>query len=276
MADQDKQTVGRPRISDDERFHFIGFDVFPGKPRDLFKSDSEKSAIVDAVKAKRDKGELIREECTLLIPRISKTERWVLTIACIAIILSLFAPWYSAYNEVVEQPAGSTTSGQVQEQKPASTEGEEIITGVRVQKKTHRDYESLSGLGSLLAVGSAGGNMFSSGFVLMLTALIGIIFPLLCLALAVYTLMALYRTKGTPDEIAVRLKRQLRLNWLPVILFVFAFVISFFGADYGFNAQTLSSLGSSYGPGVFLGSLSWGILVALGAFLLMALKAVEI
>jgi hypothetical protein len=275
MADQDKQTVGRPRISDDDRFHYIGFDVYPGKPKDLFASEAEKSSIVEAVRAKRDKGELIREDCTLLTPRISKVERLLLTISCVVILFSLLAPWYSVYNEIVEQPAAA--SGQIAGQKSAGAEGEEIITGVRIQKKTHRDYESLSGIGSLLAVGSAGGNMFSSGFVLILTAIIGLVFPLLSIALAIYMLMVLYQSKGTPDEIAVRLKEKLRLNWIPVILFAFAFVISFLGANYGFNAQTMfSSLGTDYGPGVFLGTLSWGILVALGAFLLMALKAVEI
>jgi hypothetical protein len=276
MVDQDKQTVGRPKISDDDRFHYIGFDVFPGKPKDLFKSEAEKTAIVEAVKAKRDKGERIRDDCTLLTPRISKLEKLVLTIACVVVLVALAAPWYSAYNEIVEQPAAGT-AGQVQEQNPTGEQGEEIITGLRVQKRTHREYQSLSGIGSLLDIGSVGGDMFSSGFVLILTAVIGAVMPLLGLALAIYTLLALYRSKGSPDEVAVRLKKQLRLNWLPVILFVFAFILSFFGSSYGFNAPSVfTSLGESYGPGVFLASLSWGILLEVGAFLLIALKAVEI
>ncbi len=39
MAEDVKQDV--KRISDDERLRYIGFEVFPGKPGELFKSDAE-------------------------------------------------------------------------------------------------------------------------------------------------------------------------------------------------------------------------------------------
>ncbi len=277
MADQDKQTGTRPRINDDQRFHYLGFDVFPGKAKPLFKTDAEKAKIVQAVQAKRQQGELIRDECTLLTPRISKLERLVLTVASVVIIVALIFPWYSAYNEVVDQPATGPGSAAAQSQSQVGSSGEEIITGVRTQAKVHRETSSLTGIGSLLAIGSVGGDMFSSGFVLILTAIIFLFYPLLCIALPVYTLMGIYKTRGTPDEIAVKLKRLLRYNWIPILMFAAAFMFSFFGSDYGFNAATVfTSLGSSYGPGVFLGSLSWGLLVTLGGFLVLALKAVEI
>ena len=34
-------------ISEDERFHYIGFEVFPGKPKDLFESEEEKKNIIE-------------------------------------------------------------------------------------------------------------------------------------------------------------------------------------------------------------------------------------
>ncbi|HVP06229.1 MAG TPA: hypothetical protein VMS71_00195 [Candidatus Acidoferrum sp.] len=277
MADQDKQTGTRPRINDDQRFHYIGFDVFPGKAKPLFKTDAEKAKIVQAVQAKRQQGELIRDECKLLTPRISKLERLVLTVASVVIIVALIFPWYSAYNEVTDQPATGPGQTAGQSQTQVGSSGEEIITGVRTQAKVHREYRYLSGIESLLSIGTVGGQMFSSGFVLILTAIIFFLYPLLCLAIPVYNLVGIYKTRGTPDEIALKLKKQLRLNWIPVLMFAFAFAISFFGADYGFSAPTFfSNLGTSYGPGVFLGSLSWGLLVTLGCFLVLALKAVEI
>ena len=61
------------------------------------------------------------------------------------------------------------------------------------------------------------------------------------------------------------------------MLFAAAFVFSFIGADYSFEAAAFySSLGANYGIGVFLDSLSWGIFVSLCAFLLVAVKGIEI
>lgn len=274
MVEQNKQASSGGRISSDERFHYIGFDVFPGKGGDIFKSDSEKANLVEAVLKKRSKGEMLREQCSLLLQRVSGIERTVLAVASAIILLSLFMPWYSAYNEVVEQPAQTSSVAADQ----GGSAGEEVITGAVVRKKVHREPASLSGIGSLIAIGSVGGGMFSSGFALILTALVMLVYTLLAIAIPVYVLMALLKkTKESADEAALRLKKLLRLGWYPVILFVIALVLSFLGADYGSGvAKAFSSLGTSYGPGIFLGTLSWGMFVALGGFLLLATKGIEI
>ena len=103
------------------------------------------------------------------------------------------------------------------------------------------------------------------------------LYTLLCVGLPIYTLYGVYGIKGSADERALKLKRILRFNWLPVVLFAAAFVFSFIGADYSFYAAAfLSSLIASYGKGVFLDSLSWGIFVSLCAFILVAAKGIEI
>ena len=100
--EENKKSVGN-RVSDSNRFKYIGFEVFPGKPKDLFKSDEEKAKLVDAVVAKRSRGEVIREECTLFEERVSVSDRLILAVACFVILATLFIPWYSAYNEIVEE-----------------------------------------------------------------------------------------------------------------------------------------------------------------------------
>ena len=274
MGEQNKQVTAAGRIPPEERFHYIGFDVFPGKGGDIFKSDAEKASLVDAVVKKRSKGEMLREQCSLLLQRVTSIERSVLIIASALILLSLFLPWYSTYNEVVEQPAQTAQVSPDQ----GGTAGEEVITGAQFRKKVRRESASLSGIGSLISIGSVGGAMFSSGFGLILTALVMLAITLMAIAIPVYVLMALFKkTKESADEAALRLKKLLRLGWYPVILFFVALLFSFMGADYGSGvAAKFSSLGSTYGPGVFLGSLSYGIFVALGGFLLLATKGVEI
>jgi hypothetical protein len=275
MADQDKQASGG-RVKDDDRFNYIGFDVFPGKPRDLFKSESEKAQLVDVVVKKRSKGDVIREQCSLLLARVTGLERNVMIAACLAALLSLVLPWYSAYNEVEIKPTVTQQAAPADDQTSSGSKVQ-TITGVQIQKKMERHTSSLMGIGGILSIGSAGGAMFSSGFALILTALLMLAYTLACIGLPVYLLMKLFKAGKLTDEFALELKKVLRLNWIPILVFVAAFLLSFLGADYGSGASgVFSSLGTSYGPGAFLGTLTWGIYVSLGAFAVLALKGIEI
>jgi hypothetical protein len=324
MPDEENKKSTAKRISDSQRFKYIGFEVFPGKPKDLFKSDAEKAKLVDAVVAKRAKGEVIREECTLFEERVSASDRLILTVACLVILATLFIPWYSAYNEIVEEitvPAATemqydstvtaaaegdsvlaaagenldTTALAVTDEPaetPVATEeqtetdsalaevsssSEEVIHGMKARKKIYREYSRLSGIGAILALGSIGSYVFSSGFILVLIAIILMLYTILCVALPIYTLYGIYGTKGDADERALKLKKIARYNWVPILLFVVAIMISFVGADYGFDPTAFySSLSASYGISVLVNSLSWGVLVSLCAFVLVAVKGIEI
>jgi len=324
MADEEKVGGSDKRISDAQRMRYIGFDVFPGKPKDLFKTKGEKEKLVEAVLAKRSQGEVIREQCTLLESRVSFLDRMVLTVACLVIIGSLFIPWYSVYNERVDEEtvpvtevenavadadammpdsamlamadgdslavatmATEETAVPEAETNPAEAgatasfhdeeSGEEVIHGYVAKKKIVKEYDRLSGLGAIFALGSVGSAVFSSGGVLVITALLLLIYTLLCIALPAYTLYGLYGTKGNDDAKALKIKNILRYNWLPLILFVLVIFLSFFGAEYGFNPEeTYISVGTSYGPGALLGTMSWGLIISLGAFILVAAKGGEI
>jgi hypothetical protein len=314
MADKDKQNKTVDRISEKERFRYIGFEVFPGKPKDLFRTDAEKKLYVDSIVEKRSKGDLLRHQCTLTEARVTMKEKIILTVTCALILFSLFIPWYSAYNEIIEKnvaevpvegaaPADSLmsdsmmtaeTPGQTAETPaPAgqaaaqadtaasfsqvATTHEEIIHGMQAKKRIHKEYERLSGLGAILALGSVGSYIFSSGFILVITAVLFLFYTLLCIGLPLFNLYNIFGAKGKEDDKALNLKKYLRWNWIPVIVFVVAFILSFFGAGYAPDAiGTFSSIGQSYGPAAFLDSLSWGVFITIGGFLLLAVKGVEI
>lgn len=318
MAAEGKKGESKKQITDKQRFTFIGFDVFPGTPKDLFKSDAEKSKHVDVIKSKRDKGDVVRDECKLLEERVSSLDRLILTIACVVIVGAIAFPWFTAYNEIVEEnnnepvaavvdsaavtdstlmALSDSTSGVPQtmdstvlaaatnDGSPLETEqdiqsessGEEIIHGYVAKKKIHKEYSHLAGYGVLTSFGSVGGKIFSSGFILMISGILIILMLLVSLALPAYTLYGLYGLKGDDDKKALALKKILKFNWIPVVSFGVIFILSFIGAEYGFDSQAIfTSLGDSYGPGVFMGSLSYGMIVSLGAFVLAALKGVEI
>jgi hypothetical protein len=141
------------------------------------------------------------------------------------------------------------------------------------------DYYSMTGIGAILSIGTYGSMVFSSGIVLIATGLMLIIYFLSCLVLAAVNLFILYgsKKKGSGDELALHLKRILRYNWIPVLLWLAMFTLSFFGASYGFDsAGMLKQVGGSYGLATFIGLSSFGVYVTLAAFLIVALKGKEI
>lgn len=330
MAADEKKGAQPKQITEKERMRYIGFDVFPGTPKDLFKSDAEKGKYVDAVIEKRNSGEVIREECTLLEERVSLLDRAVLTAASLVMIVALFLPWFSAYNETVEEStanvvpqetpivdsaalaaggdslmmmtegtadsaammatevAEGTPAEAIAEETPRVSEtggtstitedGEEVLHSYVAKKKIHKEYSKVSGFGIFLSIGSLGSYVFSSGFILMLTGVLVLLTVLSCLLVPIYNFYGLFALKGDPDQRALTLKKILRFNWLPLVLFVVTFLLSFLGASYGFSnpQEVFTSIGTEYGIGVFFGSLSTGVIVALCASILAAVKSVEI
>ncbi|MBU0985412.1 MAG: hypothetical protein KKA42_16175 [candidate division Zixibacteria bacterium] len=337
MADEGKKNPTGKRIAEDQRMHYIGFEVFPGKPKDLFKTKAEQQRYVDGVVKKRASGDILRDHCTLMETRVSGLERVVLTIASLVMIAALFLPWYTAYQEVVEEvavqeqapadstllaetgadslalaavggevvsgdtPADATTGTEVPvaaepadeavaAAEPEAQQGvrthqgarskEEILTGHQFRKKVKKEYTRVTGIGTFGVLGLAGGHVFSSGFVLMISGLLMLLFIVLTVGLPVLNLYSLYGIKGKGDDVAMKLKKYLRLNWLPLILFVVVVFLSFIGADYGSWFQAgegvFSSFGQVYGTGVLLDTLSWGIFVVIASSVLVAVKAIEI
>lgn len=333
MAEEEKKVGSKDRVSEKQRFSYIGFDVFPGTPKDLFKSDAEKEKLIETVLEKRSKGDSLRESCTLLGDRVSFGEKVILTVASVVIIATLFLPWYSAYNEIIEevneqateQPVANVTdslndstavafatateedglteegtAGVVEEpiEEPTDESGlvvqteegaeppaqiqnnsgkEELLHSYVAKKKVIKEYDNLTGIGAFTSLGSVGSMVFSSGFIVIITGVIFLIYTLLCIALPAYSLYGLYGSKGDSDKQALALKKIVKYNWIPVILFIVTLFLSFIGGSYGFDPTTYySSLGDSYGPGVFFGSLSWGVFISMAGFILIAVKGVEI
>jgi hypothetical protein len=304
MTADEKKDPGQRLITKEQRFKFIGFDVFPGKPKDLFKSTAEKEKLVDSVKERREKGDTLRDDCTLLEERVSSSDRMVLTIASIVVFASLFLPWFSAYNEFVDEPSEApaeqiavvdslqiTSEGDTVvatgvtditeppvEPEVSEVQGEEILHGFIAKTKYRKEYSKLSGLGMFVSIGSVGSYIFSSGFILILTGVLFLIYALLSILLPAYSLYGLYASKGNADQKALELKKVLRYNCIPLGIVLFTMILSFIGAEYGFSdpESVFTSLGASYGVVTYMTSMSYGVFISLAAFILTALKGVEI
>lgn len=337
MADKYKSEAEKGKTSNaDKRFNYVGFDVHPGKIKDLFRSDAEKDKWVKKVLEKREKGSGMRENNSFDEPRIAGYEKIVMGITSLLLIATLFMPWFSGYAqfEVVSEPTakqeiiadstmldsamiaqsgdsgivmggsedGTTTpgesatasaseaidantgdtatgsAGEIAEEAVAPPEKDEMgfasLTWQRKHIEIRREYYSTSAIGALGMLG----DVFSSGIILKLTGALILFYMLLCLASAGYTLYIFFMVKGDADVIALKLKKALKLNWIPIGIWVFCMMISLGGASYSFEsgAGSLVQLGDSYGIGVFLGLLSYGFYVSLACFVMNAVKAVEI
>ena len=124
MTEEKKKLAARKRITEKERFSFIGFDVFPKDPKELFDSDAEKEKLLANVRARHDKHDHLRESCTLLEERVSFTDRIAVTVGAVMVFVALFLPWYSVYNEIVED----TPVAQVIEEPVVTSENFEEAT----------------------------------------------------------------------------------------------------------------------------------------------------
>ncbi|MEZ5358564.1 MAG: hypothetical protein R3F48_06995 [Candidatus Zixiibacteriota bacterium] len=310
----------------EERFKFIGFEVFPGKAGDIFSSEEERKTLKAKVMAsfRRSEGE-VREGCTLMEERVSGLEKAFLTVVSVLLLASLVMPWFSGYYEItterlvpvttessavlneggatggdgaaamtdsnavaaVEQPAeavqetaeaAATEADQDSTAMMASQDPDYVPPGMTKISEIHSEYHSVTGIGALFSLGTFGEYIFSSGFALMLTGVLMIVYFISCLLFGIYNLYIIYGVKkASSDEYALHLKKMLKLNWYPVILWLAMFVLSMIGGSYGFDSSNMVvQVGESYGLGAFVGLSSYGLFVALGAYLILALKGKEI
>jgi hypothetical protein len=316
MAGKEDKDKGVQRAFDpDQRFKYLGFEIHPGKIGSIFKSDSERDGWISKVRQKREKSTRVREHNTLEEARVAPFEKIVLTVTSVLLIASLFFPWFSGYREievvdqpeVVQQPAAvpvdslmaegmtdSTAVAGVTETMDSTgvevaTQPEEVvlekdeagfssIMATTQRKEYRKEHEQVSALGAVASLGTFGGAVFSSGFILMLTGVLMILYMLFCIGYAGYALYTLYAAKGSEDEKALRLKKTLRLAWLPIVVYFLCIILSVVGADYSFTAtdQMVKQIGTSYGTGTYLGLLSYGFYMTLACFALNGAKGVEI
>jgi hypothetical protein len=185
--------------------------------------------------------------------------------------------------EELSEELATTTEETIEDESTAGVTGDKdaagftSITAVQQRREIRKEHQSLSAVGALISIGSVGGKVFSSGFILIITGILLIIYILLCLGIAGYTLYIVYGSKGDADQKALILKKGLVWNWMPVAVWFFMLAISFIGASYSFDSSgMIAQLGSNYGIGAFLGVLSYGFYISLACFIMNAVKASEI
>jgi hypothetical protein len=99
MTDQEEKKPAKTKgeeSSAEERYRYIGFDVFPKQAKPFWKSDSEEKSHLEHVK--ESGGHFVplsRSNSIMAAPAISRAERLMIGLSSLLLLLSPFLPWFS-------------------------------------------------------------------------------------------------------------------------------------------------------------------------------------
>jgi hypothetical protein len=195
MADRNQKNNAQQEVSEETRFKYIGFEIYPGKTKEFWKSEEEKKKYLDEVRQKGSQSTLLERDHSLVKMKVfSSVDRLILTITSILMVVSLFLPWFS-----------------------------------------------VKGIGSLFffSVGSipAGGALFGIFVIFMILTVLS------SAGAGVISLLSLYKKQTDIDSYLINLKKKLKLNYFPLVLWVILILISIIGMP---THSASSPLGGSF------------------------------
>lgn len=221
----------------EERYRYIGFDVFPSKSESFWKSEAEAQQYAAKVSTGLGESLLHREFSLLETKPMSRADKWILTLAGVVMLLTVAFPWISY----------RMTDG-----------GAYALTWP-------------SAVGALLG---GLGTAFSSGIGVGLSALLGLVVMLGAPILGAWTLAMVWRKARTAEAYFLGLRLPLKLSYIVFFAGLAVIVLSFLGGDIpGFASWGLIDPPEHYGIAALLSILSFGPYVALGMSLVCAVKS---
>lgn len=236
MADQSQNKENAGKINNETRYRYIGFDVYPKKPKEFWKGEQERNNYLEEVK-KRGFGSALSESGHSLVRAVvfTKVDRLVLTVTSLLLTVSFFLPWFSLRGEFF------------------STQ----ILGLGFFLK----------MGTLFGYAPLSGPLFSVFVIILgLTIVSSFIAGLL-------TLLTMYKKHSTPEVHLVSLKKRLKLNLIPLALWAALFVISSIGFSIPFvDAFRIDALGDSFTVVSFFMLSSYGIWLSLPSVIINCVK----
>lgn len=119
MEDQNQKNSSAEKVPEEDRFKYIGFEIYPGKPRQFWENEEEKKNYLEDIRRKKSSSSLLEREHSLIkMVLFSKTDKVVLTIASIFMVLGVFLPWFSIkgigllfFFQISKLPAGGMLFG---------------------------------------------------------------------------------------------------------------------------------------------------------------------
>jgi hypothetical protein len=236
MADQKPSKETEGRVTEETRYRYIGFEVYPKKPKRFWKSDEEKRRLLEEVKKKSAKTAVEERDHSLVRALVfSGVDRMILTVTSLLLTISFFLPWFSVRGEYFSFK----------------------ILGVGYFLK----------LGTLLGYAPLSGTLFSVFVVLVgLTILSSFV-------AGVISLVAIHGKHDDSERYLAKLKRRLKLNLIPLLLWVAIMVVSSMGMSTPFaDALKVDGFGDGFTVVNFFLLSSYGIWLSLPSVVVNCVK----
>ena len=239
MAEQEKTRTQAETDGSgaEDRYRYIGFEVFPRRIREFWKSDTEKSRHLAHVKETGGKFQpLSRSNSIVAAQSLSMSERIILTFSSLLLIVSPLFPWFSF------------------------TRGDE--------KFVYSGFVMLLKAGSVLDFLSLGPGLLSVAFLLLAALMV------ISLLMGVLTLVVLYAGRGgDPEAYLTRLHRVLVLHYLPIAGWVTFFAVAASPTVIPFVASLgLSQVESSLNIASLASASTFGLWVPFATLWVNAIK----
>ncbi len=201
-------------------YKYLGFDVHPGKIEEFWKSEEEKKLYLQDVKARG--GQLFvldRDSALLNVKLMRPADKIISLIGSILLIVSFFLPLYSF------DYFGKTVSG--------------------------------NAISFFLNLPFIGGYASWSGIVMGITMLLVALFVLACPVAGVINILGLYN-KNKGDQYFETVKKNGKIIFIPIFIFVALFVVLVVGAAQPFGSLGLNALGEDLGVGAIFQLTGFG------------------
>jgi hypothetical protein len=236
-AEQKPAKENKTQIPDaDTRYRYLGFEVFPKSSGKFWKSDAEIDQHLAKVRSITSFSDWDRDFSLIKTPDITASDRIVLILSNVVLLLSMFLPWLSYW----------TAQGQ----------------------------QTAIWFGTLGVLGGALGGAFAVGTGVGLAGLCGLVVFICTPLLAVLGLVALLNKGKDADAYVRRLRFVLRLNYVGLGAWLLGLVLVLVGGNITplVNAG-LTHLGESFTIVTLFDLISYGAIIPVAMFYLNALKS---
>lgn len=215
------------KITEDLRYRYIGFEIFPKKEKDFWKDEEEKRRYLEKTKHETSQATLLdREHSLIKVAVFSKVDKIVLTIASSLLAISLFMPWFSFQGK------------------------------------------SYLGLSFVFTLGGALRGVLPALFLILLSLTI-----LSSFAVGVLTLLSLFKKYSELEGYLADLKKKLKLNLIPLILWVLVLLVSIIGMSTpSGGALGVKGLGESFNVLTLFAISSYGMWFSLPCLIINCVK----
>ncbi|EQB63775.1 MAG: hypothetical protein RBG1_1C00001G1354 [candidate division Zixibacteria bacterium RBG-1] len=173
----------------EERYRYIGFDVYPAKAERVFKDPAEEKLYLEKIKKKEKSLPGFERDFSLVyVPAFTRADKIILTVFSFLLTASFFLPWFSF-----------------------------------TQMGTKFSFSALT---ALLNLGKISDFIPLGGIPAIVIVILTAVFMISSFVLGVVNLLTIFSKAKDPERYWIRLKKFIKLGYFPILIWSMVLVIS--------------------------------------------------